>query len=132
MLVFRDFAHAPSKLKATLDAVKEAMPLRRVIACFELHTFSSLNDSFLDQYASTMDSADVPIVYFNQEVIAHKKLKPITIDQVRSAFAISRLDVHTHPSALREKISNEFCNDSVLLMMSSGSFDGVDVASLLR
>jgi len=130
--IYRDFAHSPSKLKATIAAVKEQFPNKKLIACFELHTFSSLNDSFLDQYASTMDSADVPIVYFNPEVIAHKKLKPITIDQVRSAFAISSLDVHTHPSALREKISNEFCKDSVLLMMSSGSFDGVDVASLLR
>ncbi len=130
--IYRDFAHSPSKLKATIAAVKEQFPNKKLIACFELHTFSSLNDSFLDQYASTMDSADVPIVYFNPEVIAHKKLKPITIDQVRSAFAISSLDVHTHPSALREKISNEFCNDSVLLMMSSGSFDGVDAASLLR
>jgi UDP-N-acetylmuramate: L-alanyl-gamma-D-glutamyl-meso-diaminopimelate ligase len=130
--IYRDFAHSPSKLKATIAAVKEQFPNKKLIACFELHTFSSLNDSFLDQYASTMDSADVPIVYFNPEVIAHKKLKPITIDQVRSAFAISSLDVHTHPSALREKISNEFCNDSVLLMMSSGSFDGVDVAGFMR
>jgi UDP-N-acetylmuramate: L-alanyl-gamma-D-glutamyl-meso-diaminopimelate ligase len=128
--IYRDFAHSPSKLSATIAAVREQFPNKKLIACFELHTFSSLNDSFLDQYASTMYAADVPIVYFNPEVIAHKKLKPITVDQVKSAFACSKLDVHTIPSSLKEKISIEFTNDSVLLMMSSGSFDGVDVAAL--
>ncbi len=130
--IYRDFAHSPSKLSATIAAVKEQFPNKKLIACFELHTFSSLNDSFLDQYVSTMDSADVPIVYFNPEVIAHKKLKPISIDQVKSAFACIRLDVHTHPSTLTEKISSEFLNDSVLLMMSSGSFDGVNIADLWK
>ncbi|MFM2191019.1 MAG: hypothetical protein RL491_1405 [Bacteroidota bacterium] len=128
--IYRDFAHSPSKLSATIAAVREQFPKKKLIACFELHTFSSLNDTFLDQYASTMDAADVPIVYFNPEVIAHKKLKPITVEQVKSAFACNKLDVHTIPSSLKEKISIEFTNDSVLLMMSSGSFDGVDVTSL--
>ncbi|MFM8949944.1 MAG: glutamate ligase domain-containing protein, partial [Bacteroidota bacterium] len=128
--IYRDFAHSPSKLSATIAAVREQFPNKKLIACFELHTFSSLSDAFLEQYESTMDSADVAIVYFNPEVIAHKKLKPITVEQVKSAFACNRLDVYMDPSSLKEKISKDFVNDSVLLMMSSGSFDGVDLAAI--
>jgi UDP-N-acetylmuramate: L-alanyl-gamma-D-glutamyl-meso-diaminopimelate ligase len=129
--LFRDFAHSPSKLKATISAVREQYPDRKLIACFELHTFSSLSDGFLDQYAGTMSEADVAIVYFNPEVIAHKKLKPISVEQVKSAFESKILEVHSVPSSLKEKLYLEFGKDSVLLMMSSGNFDGVIVADLL-
>lgn len=123
--VFRDFAHSPSKLKATISAVKEQFQDRKLIACFELHTFSSLNEAFLNQYEGTMNEADVANVYFNPEVIAHKKIKPIDVGTVLQSFGKAGLQVFTDPKTLRSSILKEFGPGSVLLMMSSGSFDGV-------
>ena len=85
-VVFNDFAHSPSKLKATTEAVKTQFPERKLVACLELHTFSSLKKEFLPQYKNSMDAADLAIVYFNPHTIAHKKLEPITEQQVAEAF----------------------------------------------
>lgn len=79
--VYKDFAHSPSKLKATLEAVRKQFPDRKLIACLELHTFSSLNENFLNEYKGTMADADVAIVYFNPKTIEHKKLPPITSEK---------------------------------------------------
>src|ERR1035437_4321590 len=84
--VYKDFAHSPSKLKATTQAVKKQFPDRKLIACMELHTFSSLNENFLKEYGGSMALADEAIVYFNPHTIEHKKLKPITEEQVKQAF----------------------------------------------
>lgn len=129
--LFRDFAHSPSKLKATVEAVNEQFPGRKIIACMELHTFSSLNENFLDQYSGTMSEADVPLVYFNPSVIAHKKLAAISESQVKEAFADDRVEVHVTPAHLREQITRHFTPGSVLLMMSSGTFDGIELNDLL-
>ncbi|MFM7079155.1 MAG: UDP-N-acetylmuramate--L-alanine ligase [Bacteroidota bacterium] len=129
--IFRDFAHSPSKLKATISAVKEQFPDRKLIACFELHTFSSLNDAFLDQYGDTMTEADVPMVYFNPDVIAHKKIKPISAERVLESFNRPDIEVHTDPNTLSDSIMKAFGTDSVLLMMSSGSFDGIKLDDFL-
>jgi len=85
-VAFKDFAHSPSKLKATVHAVKNQYPERKLIACMELHTFSSLTDDFLPQYAGCMEQADVAFVYYNPEVIHHKRLKEINPEQVKQAF----------------------------------------------
>ena len=130
-VIYRDFAHSPSKLKATVAAAKEQFPERKIVACMELHTFSSLSENFLEQYSATMQDADVPIVYFNPATIAHKKLPQVTAEQVKNAFADERINVFTDPASLTEFIKKNFKDSSVLLMMSSGTFDGIDISGLI-
>ncbi|MDQ3108443.1 MAG: Mur ligase family protein [Bacteroidota bacterium] len=127
---FKDFAHSPSKLKATTAAVKKQFPGRKVVACMELHTFSSLTSDFLKEYNGSMNAADEAIVYFNPHTIAHKKLEPISEEQVKEAFARDDLKVSTDSKALVEELKSRNWNNSVLLLMTSGNFDGVDFAVL--
>lgn len=127
---YKDFAHSPSKLKATTAAVKQQFGGRYIVACMELHTFSSLTEEFLNEYKGAMNTADEAIVYYNPHTIAHKKLKPITEEQVLKAFARKDLRVFTESAALIEYLKAKKWNNSVLLMMSSGNFDGVDFKSL--
>lgn len=127
---YKDFAHSPSKLKATTQAVKQQFPERQIIACMELHTFSSLNEAFLNEYHGAMDTADEAIVYFNPHTIAHKKLKEITVEQVMQAFKRPDLKVFTESGAVTDYLKSLQWNNKVLLMMSSGNFDGVDFKSL--
>lgn len=124
--VYKDFAHSPSKLTATIHAVKQQYAARKIIACMELHTFSSLNENFLSQYKNSMDEADEAIVYFNPHTIEHKKLKPITPEQVRSAFDRKDLSVFTASAEIKNYLLKTKQKNSVLLMMSSGNFDGID------
>ncbi|MDP4826203.1 MAG: Mur ligase family protein [Flavobacteriales bacterium] len=124
-VVYRDFAHAPSKLQATTAAVKEQFPDRKLLACMELHTFSSLNKAFLDHYAGTMNKADVAVVYFSPEVIAHKRLPAITVDEVKVAFGRTDLMVFTDVEALQNFIDQQEKEYLVQLMMSSGNFGGI-------
>lgn len=128
--IYKDFAHSPSKLKATTEAVKAQFPNRKLIACMELHTFSSLNEEFLNQYKGSMDLADEAIVYFNPHTIAHKKLKPITEEQVKKAFANDQLKVYTDSKILLSDLLNMNFKNKNLLMMSSGNFDGIDFKEL--
>lgn len=127
LTVFKDFAHSPSKLKATIEAVKNQYPDRQVIACMELHTFSSLTGNFLAEYNGSMEKADEAIVYFNPLTIAHKKLKPVTPEQVRDAFQRNDLIVFTESVKLRNHLLGKKYNNTVLLMMSSGTYDGIDL-----
>jgi len=131
-VIFRDFAHSPSKLKATVSAVREQYPERKIIACMELHTFSSLSENFLEQYAGCMNEAEFPAVYFNPETLIHKKLAPITTNQVKLAFADEDLKVFTNSSDLTAFIKENFNGPSVLLMMSSGTFDGIKFENLMN
>jgi UDP-N-acetylmuramate: L-alanyl-gamma-D-glutamyl-meso-diaminopimelate ligase len=126
-IVYKDFAHSPSKLKATIAAVKEQFVNRRLIACMELHTFSSLNAAFLDEYANSMNLADEAIVYFNAYTIEHKKLPPITLEQVRKSFAREDVIVIDTTEALKNHLHSIPKNGDVMLMMSSGTFDGLDL-----
>lgn len=128
--VYKDFAHSPSKLKATTQAVKKQFPNRELIACMELHTFSSLNQDFLEQYKGSMDLADKAIVYFNPHTIAHKKLKPITTDQVQKAFGRKDLLVLTDSKEVLTTILGIDFQQKNLLLMSSGNFDGMDFKEL--
>ena len=127
--MFKDFAHSPSKLKATTTAVKEQFKNKKVVACMELHTFSSLKKEFLPHYKGTMDKADEALVYFNHDVVKHKKLDPITEDMVLEAFG-GKVKVMSLTSDVLEYIKNKNWNDSVLLMMSSGTFDGINYETL--
>lgn len=129
-IMFKDFAHSPSKLKATTAAVKSQFPDRKLIACMELHTFSSLNENFLLEYKNSMDTADTAIVYYNPHTIEHKKLKPITIDQVKQSFDRKDLQVFTDSNKLQNFLLNTNWNNTCCLMMSSGTFDGIDFKEL--
>ena len=127
---YKDFAHSPSKLKATTDAVKQQFPERKIIACMELHTFSSLTEDFLNEYKNSMNLADEAIVYYNPHTISHKKLKEISSEQVHTCFNRKDLIVFTKSEELTNYIKTKNFNNSVLLMMSSGNFDGVDFTLL--
>ena len=127
---YKDFAHSPSKLKATTDAVKQQFPERKIIACMELHTFSSLTEDFLNEYKNSMNLADEAIVYYNPHTISHKKLKEISSEQVHTCFNRKDLIVFTKSEELTNYIKTKNFNNSVLLMMSSGNFDGVDFTML--
>ena len=129
-VVYKDFAHSPSKLRATSDAMKKQFSDRKLVACMELHTFSSLNEEFLKQYKGCMDEPDTSIVYFSPEAIAHKKLEPITKEQVHQAFGRTDLQVFTDSSILQEYLKSLEWQKQNLLMMSSGNFDGIDLAEL--
>lgn len=130
-VAYKDFAHSPSKLKATINAVRERYPNKKLIACMELHTFSSLMADFLPQYKNCMAEADVAYVYFNPKVIEHKRLTPITKEEVREAFGTENVEVFTESEALQKAVSRQYSvfrhQGVALLMMSSGTFDGVDV-----
>ena len=125
--VFKDFAHSPSKLKATLNAVKEQFGNQKLVACMELHTFSSLNKEFLQEYKNSMDAADVAIVYYNPHTIEHKRLENISREEVKAAFANDKILIFNDSEALRSYLSNENWTDTNLLLMSSGNYDGIDV-----
>lgn len=125
--VFRDFAHSPSKLKATTAAVKKQFPDRQLVACMELHTFSSLKKEFLPHYQNAMEAADVAFVYFNPHTVAHKKLEPITPEMVAAGFAQEGLEVTTDSDALFGRLSQMNWAGKNLLLMSSGNFDGKDL-----
>ncbi|MDX2188486.1 MAG: Mur ligase family protein [Bacteroidota bacterium] len=125
--IFKDFAHAPSKLDATTKAVAKQFPKNRIIACIELHTFSSLNKDFLGQYKNTLEKADVAIVYYNPETVAHKKLPPISEEEIKKAFNKAKLLVYTDSKLLASFIKSQDLKDSVLLLMSSGNFDGINL-----
>ncbi len=128
-VAYKDFAHSPSKLRATINAVRERYPEKRLIACMELHTFSSLMADFLPQYNGCMAEADIAYVYFNPKVIEHKRLTPITADEVAAAFASPNVKVFTSSPELQAELRSLSYNNAALLMMSSGTFDGINVKS---
>ena len=129
-LIYRDFAHAPSKLKATTEALKKQYPQRKLVACLELHTFSSLNKAFLPQYAHTFDSADMPVVYFNPKTVEHKRMEMLDAKQIAEAFRNENVQVFTDSKALREFLENQEWKEKNLLLMSSGNYDNLDFKGL--
>lgn len=129
LVAYRDFAHAPSKLKATLDAVREGYPTHKLIACFELHTYSSLNAQFLSEYAHSIDSADDAVVYFSHHALQLKGLPALATATVKQYFEREDLVVIDEKQALQEHITsllNQNSQPTCLLLMSSGTFDGID------
>lgn len=121
---FLDFAHAPSKVAATIKAVKQKFREKKLIACLELHTFSSLKIEFLPQYKNSMKDADLAIVYFNPEVITHKKLEFISPEFIEESFA--NVKVFTGTKKLQHYLLDLDINNTVILMMSSGNFNGIN------
>lgn len=128
-VMYKDFAHSPSKLKATTAAVAQQYPDREVIACMELHTFSSLQKAFLPQYDGAMVAATKALVYFSPEVVAHKKLPALSTDEVAAGFGGTVLICQT-TKEVQDFIAAQDWHNKVLLMMSSGNFDGIDYDAL--
>jgi len=128
-VMYKDFAHSPSKLKATTAAVKAQYPDRKVIACMELHTFSSLQKGFLPQYNGAMDAADQALVYFSPDVVEHKKLPALQTEEVKAGFG-GAVQICTQTEDVLAFIEAQDWHNKVLLMMSSGNFDGIDYDAL--
>lgn len=131
-VAYRDFAHSPSKLKATTDAVKHQFPERKLVACMELHTYSSLNKEFLDQYEGAMHAADEAILYYSPEVVAHKRLPAISPEEVKAAFARPDLQVYTKGIDVRERLKEIQPDGGNLLLMTSGNLGGMDMQEVAR
>lgn len=127
--IYKDFAHAPSKLRATIHAMREQYPTRRLVACMELHTYSSLTQEFLAQYRDSMCEADIAYVYFSQHALALKNLPPLDPLAVAQAFG-GKVEVFTDSQSMVGQVSGLTWNETNLLMMSSGNFDGIDIAAL--
>lgn len=130
--VYKDFAHSPSKLKATIEAVKSQFEERKLVACIELHTFSSLNKNFLLQYADTMIRAENPIVYIDIKTFQQKKIKPFTEIDVQTAFNNDKLTFFDNASTLEQYLRGLDFRQTNLLLMSSGNFGGMDLAKVAR
>jgi len=129
---FKDFAHSPSKLKATIHAVRSQFPDRKLVACIELHTFSSLNKDFLGEYAHAMDEADVAIVFIDKKTFEQKKIEPYPAETVKDAFSRMDLMFYNDPSELQDYLENIQLDNANLLMMSSGNFGGIDLQELSK
>jgi UDP-N-acetylmuramate: L-alanyl-gamma-D-glutamyl-meso-diaminopimelate ligase len=129
-ILFRDFAHAPSKLKATVNAVKHQFPERKLIAVQELHTYSSLNKDFLPNYAHSMEETDVAIIYLNPHAVALKKLELMDEATLRDGFKRPDLLLFTESQALKDYLLGQNYSNTNLLLMSSGNYDNLDLEPL--
>ncbi len=130
-VIFLDFAHAPSKVRATVDALREAFPGSRLIAVLELHTYSSVRPDFIVNYRGTLDPADHAVVFVAPETCRRKGVAPLTDPQVRAAFGHPELEVVTDRPVLEQWLREVNLCNTVLVLMSSGSFGGIDLHTLL-
>ncbi len=130
--VYRDFAHAPSKVKATVEAVKQQYPGRKLIAVLELHTYSSLNEKFMDEYRGAMDMTDEAAVFYSEHALALKRMPPLPAEKVKQGFANDRLHVFTDKQALLQWLAVQDYEKSNLLLMSSGNYDGADMLTFAK
>jgi len=132
VVVYQDFAHSPSKLKATIDAVKQQYPHKKIVACMELHTYSSLNKEFLQHYKGTMDSADTAIVFYSNHALELKKLEKLDKKSVAQSFDKQEIKVFDDKNELKKQLSFMDLSNSVLLLLSSGNFDGLKLTELAK
>lgn len=125
--VYRDFAHAPSKVNATIDAVKQQYPNRQLIAVLELHTYSSLNEQFMQQYKGAMDNADLAVVFYSKHALELKRLPDLPADKILAGFDKKNLVVINDKQVLLEWLQKQSYSHANLLLMSSGNYDGIDM-----
>jgi UDP-N-acetylmuramate: L-alanyl-gamma-D-glutamyl-meso-diaminopimelate ligase len=130
--IYRDFAHAPSKVKASINAVKEQFPGKKLIAVLELHTFSSLNKNFMQEYKGAMDKADEAIVFYSRHALELKRMNFLDPEIVKEGFQKENLVVITEREKLTEKLKSFSFSDTNFLFMSSGNYDGLDILSTLN
>lgn len=134
-VAFKDFAHSPSKVKATTNAVKAQYQDRAVVACLELHTYSSLNAEFLKEYKGALDAADVAVVFYSPHAVEIKKLKEVTHEQIANAFERDDLIIYTNPDDFKHFLFSQNFDKKALLLMSSGNYGGLnfeEVKALLK
>jgi len=129
-VIFKDFAHAPSKVKATTTAVKHQYPQRRLLACLELHTYSSLNENFLSEYANSLASSDEAVVFYSPSALKIKQLNPISSEQIANAFQHKNLTIYTDPIEFQEFLKTQNYSNTSLLLMSSGNYGGLNFDTL--
>jgi UDP-N-acetylmuramate: L-alanyl-gamma-D-glutamyl-meso-diaminopimelate ligase len=128
--IYKDFAHSPSKVKATVNAMKHQFDGDALVAVFELHTFSSLNKDFLSQYAGSLDAADIPVVFFDKETFAHKHMPVLDSEFVRQSFANYHVSIFTDKNSLADFLLTQQWKNKNLLLMSSGNFAGMDITAI--
>jgi UDP-N-acetylmuramate: L-alanyl-gamma-D-glutamyl-meso-diaminopimelate ligase len=128
--IYRDFAHAPSKVKATMHAVRQQFPDRKLIAVLELHTYSSLNAGFMNEYRNAMDEADSPAVFYSRHALEMKRMPELLKNEVAEGFGNSSLKVFNERKELEEWLFNQDYTDATLLLMSSGNYEGLDLTAL--
>ena len=131
-VIYKDFAHSPSKVKATTEAVKKQYPQRDVIACLELHTYSSLNAAFLAEYNGALDKADKAVVFYSPHAVKIKQLDSVSEEQISNAFQRDDLIIFTNPSEFKEFLFGQNLNQSAVVLMSSGNYGGLDFEEVKR
>jgi UDP-N-acetylmuramate: L-alanyl-gamma-D-glutamyl-meso-diaminopimelate ligase len=131
-VAYKDFAHSPSKVSATTKAVKAQYPDRKLVACLELHTYSSLNAEFLKEYEGALDAADVAIVFYSPDAVKIKQLEEVSYDQIAQSFQRDDLIIYTNPAEFKDFLFNYDLNNSVLLLMSSGNYGGLNFDEVKR
>ncbi len=125
-VIYKDFAHSPSKVAATTKAVKTQYPNRTLIACLELHTYSSLNANFLKEYQGSLDAADVAVVFYSPDAVKIKQLEEVTYNQIALSFQRKDLIIYTNPAAFKDFLMRQNLENSTLLLMSSGNYGGLN------
>ena len=125
-VAYKDFAHSPSKVSATTKAVKAQYPNRKLVACLELHTYSSLNAEFLKEYEGALDAADVAVVFYSPDAVKIKQLEEVTYEQIASSFKRDDLIIYTNPIDFKQFLFSQNLDNSALLLMSSGNYGGLN------
>ena len=131
-VIYKDFAHSPSKVKATTEAVKKQYPQRDVIACLELHTYSSLNAAFLAEYNGALDKEDKAVVFYSPNAVKIKQLDSVSEEQISNAFQRDDLIIFTNPSEFKEFLFSQNLHQSAVVLMSSGNYGGLDFEEVKR
>ena len=130
--VYRDFAHAPSKVKATVEAVKQQYPNRKLFGVLELHTFSSLNEAFMQEYKGAFDQVDSGVVFYSRHALELKRMPDLPAEKVKAGFGKEGLEVINDKAKLLEWLQTQDFTNSNILLMSSGNYDGIDIFSFAK
>jgi len=125
-VAYKDFAHSPSKVAATTKAVKAQYPDRKLVACLELHTYSSLNAEFLKEYEGALNAADVAVVFYSPDAVKIKQLEEVTYEQIAQSFKRNDLIIYTNPAEFKDFLFSYDLNNTALLLMSSGNYGGLN------
>jgi UDP-N-acetylmuramate: L-alanyl-gamma-D-glutamyl-meso-diaminopimelate ligase len=132
LVMLKDFAHSPSKLRSTIQAVKELYPSRHIINCFELHTYSSLNKEFIQEYKNSFSRGDINVIFLHDHTLEIKKMEYLDNDTIRNGFMNNDLIIFRKKEELIDFLIDKISENTVLLMMSSGNFGGLDYVQLKK
>ncbi|MCW3087078.1 MAG: UDP-N-acetylmuramate--L-alanine ligase, partial [Sediminibacterium sp.] len=130
--IYRDFAHAPSKVKATIEALKQQYPGRKLVGILELHTYSSLNEAFMTEYHGAMDKADIAIVFYSKHALELKRMPDLPAAAVQEGFGKQGLLVMNDKETLWEWLQSQNYRDTNVVLMSSGNYDGLDMLTFAK